>query len=125
VTGDELPQRARASAPLVHGRGLPPGPAGQTRILYSVVDEYGGDTLTEKRAGSSRRALTRGELIVFLAAWPLQKVLEGNGLDRDGAQDFTRPSSEFYPQFGAGIWARINGWYAEGTGDRSKRSNLS
>jgi hypothetical protein len=35
-------------------------------------------------------------------------------LDRDGAQDFTRPSSEFYPQFAAAIRVRIDGWYAEG-----------
>jgi hypothetical protein len=37
-----------------------------------------------------------------------------NELDRDGAQDFTRPSSEVYPQFEAAIRARIDGWYAEG-----------
>ena len=77
VTGDDLPQRARASAPLVHGRGIPPGPAGQTRILYRVVDGYDGDTLTARRTRSSKRPLTRGELIVLLAARPLQEVLEG------------------------------------------------
>jgi hypothetical protein len=58
--------------------------------------------------------LSVGELIdFFLAAWPLQEVLEMNELDRDGAQDFTRPSSEVYPQFAAGIRARVDGWYAE------------
>jgi hypothetical protein len=61
--------------------------------------------------------LSLGELITFfLAAWPLREVLEGNELDRDGAQNFTRPSSEFYPQFEAGIRARSDGWYAEGDG---------
>ena len=60
VTGDDLPQRARASAPLVHGRGIPPGPAGQTRVLYWVVGGYGGDTLTAKRARSSKRRSGRG-----------------------------------------------------------------
>ena len=100
------PPRARASAPLVHGRD---------RIRYRVVDEYNGDTLSEKRTRSSKRPLSLGELIeFFLGAWPLQEVLEMNELDRDGAQDFTRPSSEFYPQFEAGIRARIDGWYAEG-----------
>jgi hypothetical protein len=65
VTGDDLPQRARASAPLVHGRGIPPGPAGQTRILYPVVDEYDGDRLTATRSRSSKRALEGGERIEF------------------------------------------------------------
>jgi hypothetical protein len=59
--------------------------------------------------------LSLGELIAFfLAAWPLREVLEGNEFDRDGAQDFTRTSSEFYPQFEAGIRAGIDGWYREG-----------
>jgi hypothetical protein len=50
---------------------------GKDRIDYRVVDEYQGDTLTEKRTRSSKR--------------PLQAVLEANELDRDRAQDFTRP----------------------------------
>ena len=48
-----------------------------------------------------------------LGAWLLKEVLEMNGFDRDGAQDFTRPSSEVYPQFEAAVRARIAGWYAE------------
>ena len=88
--------------------------AGKDRILYRVVDEYDGDTLTEKRTRSSKRPLSLGELIeFFLGAWPLKEVLEMNELDREGAQDFTRPSSEFYPQFEAAIRARIDGWYLE------------
>ena len=88
--------------------------AGKDRILYRVVDEYDGDTLTEKRTRSSKRPLSLGELIeYFLGAWPLKEVLEMNELDREGAQDFTRPSSEFYPQFEAAIRARIDGWYPE------------
>jgi len=39
-----------------------------------------------------------------------------NGFDRDGAQDFTRPSSEGYPQFEEGMRAGIDGWWAEGGG---------
>jgi len=94
---------------------LHPSFMGKDRIRYRVVDEYNGDTLSEKRTRSSKRPLSLGELIAFfLAAWPLKDVLEGNELDRDGAQAFTRPSSEFYPQFEAAIRARINGWYAEG-----------
>ena len=88
--------------------------AGKDRIRYRVVDEYNGDTLSEKRTRSSKRPLSLGELIeFFLAAWPLQEVLEMNELDQDGAQDFTRPSSEVYPQFEAAVRARIAGWYAE------------
>jgi hypothetical protein len=88
--------------------------AGKDRIRYRVVDEYNGDTLSEKRTRRSKRPLSLGELIEFLlAAWPLQEVLEMNELDRDGAQDFTRPSSEVYPQFEAAIRARIDGWCRE------------
>jgi hypothetical protein len=94
---------------------LHPSFMGKDRIRYRVVDEYNGDTLSEKRTRSSKRPLSLGELIdFFLGAWPLQEVLEMNELDRDGAQDFTRPSSEVYPQFEAGIRARIDGWYGEG-----------
>jgi hypothetical protein len=89
--------------------------AGKDRIRYRVVDEYNGDTLSEKRTRSSKRPLSLGELIdFFLGAWPLQEVLEMNELDRDGAQDFTRPTSEVYPQFEAAIRARIDGWYGKG-----------
>ena len=60
--------------------------------------------------------MSLGELIeLFLAAWPLQEVLEMNELDRDGAQDFTRPSSGVYPQFEAAVRERIDSWLtAEG-----------
>jgi hypothetical protein len=45
---------------------------GKDRIYYRVVDEYRGDTLTEKRTRSSKRPLSLGELITFfLAAWPV------------------------------------------------------
>ena len=88
--------------------------AGKNRLYYRVVDEYDGDTLTEKRTRSSKRPLALGELIdFFLGAWPLRDVLEMNELDREGAQDFTRPSSEFYPQFNAAIRARIDSWYPD------------
>ena len=86
--------------------------AGKSRIYYRVVDEYGGDTLCGKARRTSKRALSLGELIeFFLEAWPLKDVLEGNDLDLEGAQDFTHPSSEFYPQFSAAICARIGSWY--------------
>jgi hypothetical protein len=95
---------------------------GKDRIRYRVVDEYNGDTLSEKRTRSSKRPLSLGELIdFFLEAWPLREVLEGNELDRGGAQDFTRPSSEVYPQFEAGIRAGIDGCMERGTSEAQKR----
>lgn len=86
--------------------------AGRSRIYYRVVDEYSGDTLTEKSTRTSKKPLTLAELIVFfLTAWPLDAVLEGNDLDGEGAHDFVHPSSEFYPQFSAAIHAKIDEWY--------------
>ena len=50
---------------------LHPSFMGKDRIRYRVVDEYNGDTLSEKRTRSSKRPLSLGELIdFFLAAWP-------------------------------------------------------
>jgi hypothetical protein len=86
---------------------------GKNRIYYRVVDEYSGDTLTDKKARTSLKPLTLADLIqFFLTAWPLQDVLEGNDLDLEGAQNFVHPSSEIYPQFGAAIRTKIDGWYA-------------
>jgi hypothetical protein len=86
---------------------------GKNRIYYRVVDEYNGDTLSDKHTRSSKRSLTLKELVeFFLGAWSLKDVLEGNDLDLEGAHDFTHPSSEFYPQFAAAIRARIDDWYA-------------
>jgi hypothetical protein len=86
--------------------------AGKSRIYYRVVDEYNGDTLSDKRTRTSKRPLPLAELVeFFLGAWPLNEVLEMNELDREGAHDFTHPSSEFYPGFGAAIRAKINEWY--------------
>jgi hypothetical protein len=51
--------------------------AGKDRIRYRVVDEYNGDTLSEKRTRSSKRPLSLGELIeFFLAAWPLPESVK-------------------------------------------------
>ena len=85
--------------------------AGKNRIYYRVVDEYNGDTLSEKRTRTSKQPLTLGELVeFFLGAWHLNEVLEMNELDREGAHDFTHPSSEFYPEFSRAIRAKINEW---------------
>jgi hypothetical protein len=95
--------------------------AGKSRIYYRVVDEYGGDTLCGKARRTSKRALSLGELIeFFLEAWPLKDVLEGNELDLEGAQDFTHPSSEFYPQFGVAIGYEIAEWYSAYDSERGR-----
>lgn len=86
---------------------------GKSRIHYQVVDEYDGDTLEAKRARTSIRPLSLGQLVDFmLGAWSLQDVCEMNELDRSGVQAFTHPSSQFYPQFEAALRARIDEWYA-------------
>jgi hypothetical protein len=93
--------------------------AGKSRIYYRVVDEYGGDTLCGKARRTSKLSL--GELIeFFLEAWPLKDVLEGNELDLEGAQDFTHPSSEFYPQFRVAIGYEIAEWYSAYDSERGR-----
>jgi hypothetical protein len=89
--------------------------AGRDRVRHRVANEYNEDTLSEKRTRSWKRPLSLGELIkFFLEAWPLKNILEMNEPDRQEAQADTRPSSEFYPQFGVAICAEIDGWHAEG-----------
>ena len=94
-----MPLPAQSSTSLLHGRRIPPRPAGTDRILYRVVDEYDGDTLTPQRTRSSTR--------------PSKDILEMDELDRPEPQAFTRPSAAFYPQFEAAVRAGIDGWYPE------------
>jgi hypothetical protein len=85
--------------------------AGKSRIYYHVVDEYNGDTLSDKRTRSSKRPLKLAELLeFFLGAWRLDGFIEMNELDRKGAQDFTNPSSEIYPEFEDAIRTQIDSW---------------
>ena len=68
-------------------------------------------TLSARTRRTSIRPLTLGELTkFFLRAWRLKEVLSMNDLDREGAQLFVRPSSEFYPQFEDLIRSRIDDW---------------
>ena len=86
------------------------------RILYRVVDEYGGDTLSERRKRSSIKPLTLVELVnFFLGAWDLLLVLDVNfaddGYDPDKVKDFVVSArSSFYPDFYRLITVRINEW---------------
>jgi hypothetical protein len=89
------------------------------RIHYRVVNEYEGDTLSERRTRTSVKPLTLGELEAFFnGAWSIFQVLEANfaddGYDRDEMQAFVvGVESEFYPEFGALYRARIAAWGAE------------
>jgi hypothetical protein len=71
------------------------------RILYRVVDEYEGDTLTGPSEMTSDKALTLGEMAdFFLRAWSLIDVLEMNFEgDVKSALGFFTAKSEFYPDF--------------------------
>jgi hypothetical protein len=80
------------------------------RIHYRVVDEYGGDTLTDARERTSREPLTLGELYAFfMDAWPLGDVLEMNSFAvAEEALGFFTGRSEFYPEFDALLRARTS-----------------
>ena len=88
------------------------------RILYRVVDEYQGDTLSQHRTRSSVKPLTLGQLMTFFSgAWSLFDVLEMNfaddRYDLDKMQNFVSFDSEFYPQFGRLYRQRIESWAEE------------
>jgi len=92
---------------------------GKDRIHYRVVDEYEGETLSERRTRTSVRPLTLGALEEFFnGAWSIFEVLEMNfadhGYDVDEMQGFVvSVSSEFYPQLGVLYRRRIDAWAAE------------
>jgi hypothetical protein len=78
-------------------------------IHYRVVDEYGGDTLSEAAERQSITPLTLGELEeFFLSAWPLLDVLASNfDTDVEGMLDFFRADSQFYPDLDALLRQRV------------------
>lgn len=95
----------------------------KSRIVYRVVDEYQGDTLSEHRTRSSVRPLTLALLETFFSgAWSIYDVLEMNfaedGYNLEEMQDFVSFDSEFYPQFGQLYRRRIAAWGAERQPDR-------
>jgi len=92
---------------------------GKNRIYYRVVDEYDGDTLSEKRTRVSTRPLSLGELEVFFSgAWSIFDVLAMNfgvdGYDMAQMQAFVcSVESQFYPQIEMLYRARIGAWGEE------------
>lgn len=73
----------------------------ESAIHYRVVDEYGGETLSEAVERTSTEPLTLGELeTFFLGAWPFFDVLEMNfDQDTEAMLDFFRGVSQFYADF--------------------------
>ncbi len=83
---------------------------GRGRILYRMVDEYEGGTITGPARWISEGPLPLGELIDrFIAAWDLIEVLRFNHDDDElpRALDFFHGSSALYPQFDDALRARV------------------
>jgi len=86
------------------------------RILYRVVDEYGGSSLLGKAVRTSQQPLTLGQLTdFFLKAWDLLSVLGFNFEDPHYSADEIKAfvvdaSSSFYADFGRLIEERIDRW---------------
>jgi hypothetical protein len=88
------------------------------RIMYRVVDEYLGESLTQRRTRTSVQPLTLDALESFFSgAWRLFDVLAMNfaedGFDLDEMQRFVRRvESAFYPQLEDLYRQRIAAWAA-------------
>lgn len=78
-------------------------------IHYRVVDEYGGETLRDPTEARTAAPMTLLELTdFFLQSWPLIEVLESNFEDDpERAFDFFSGSSDFYPEFGQLLVAKM------------------
>ena len=73
-------------------------------ILYRVVDEYEGETLTGLTHMKSKEPLTLSELLnFFLGAWSLIECLDdnfyGDVINNYKAMNFFQGNSDFYPEF--------------------------
>jgi hypothetical protein len=90
---------------------------GKNRIYYTVVDEYGGDTLDGPSTRTSAQPLTLAALAdFFLGAYDLLAVLEmnfGGDYSPDTVHGFFQGSSEFYPDFDRLLRQKVNAWLAE------------
>jgi hypothetical protein len=98
---------------------------GAKRIIYRVVDEYGGDTLTGLGTRATIKPMSLGQLTdFFLNTWNLMDVLhynfEGDGYSPEEIKAFVvDASSSFYAEFGELIDTRIDKWIKS----RSKTNN--
>ncbi len=91
---------------------------GKNRIHYRVVDEYAGESLSERNTRTPAMPLTLGQLETFFnGAWSIFDVLDFNfgedGYDLDQMLRFiVSVDSEFYPQLGRLYRKRIANWAA-------------
>jgi len=91
---------------------------GKNRIYYQVVDEYGGETLSNRGTRTSKRPLTLRELVdFFLGSWNLLQVLNVNFWEHAyppaRVHGFLNViSSDFYPDFEDEVRRRVNDWLA-------------
>lgn len=86
------------------------------RIAYTIVDEYGGETIEGPSNYYSSDPLSLAQLVdFFLQGWDLMGVLNANFEDYGNPADMVKgfvidASSSFYAQFGQAIDARIDDW---------------
>ena len=91
---------------------------GKNRIYYQVVDEYDGETLSNRGIRTSKRPLTLRELVdFFLGSWNLLQVLNVNFWEHAyppaRVHGFLNViSSDFYPDFEDEVRRRVNDWLA-------------
>jgi len=91
---------------------------GKNRIYYQVVDEYDGETLSNRGIRTSKRPLTLRELVdFFLGSWNLLQVLDVNFWEHSypprKVHGFLNDvSSDFYPDFGDEVRRRVDVWLA-------------
>jgi hypothetical protein len=91
---------------------------GKNRIYYQVVDEYDGETLSNRGIRTSKRPLTLRELVdFFLGSWNLLQVLNVNFWEHAyppaRVHGFLNVIiSDFYPDFEDEVRRRVNDWLA-------------
>ena len=88
-------------------------------VLYKVVDEYGGETLSGEIEMTTSGPISLKHLVeFFVAGWDLRSCLECNfhnwGYEADAVHDFVYSiSSDYYPEFGAAVRHTIDEWLEE------------
>lgn len=87
-------------------------------IVYTIVDEYDGESLDGPSVCTSREPLTLKELVdFFLTGWDLFAVLNANFEEYCNRAELVKgfvinASSSFYAHFGPAIDERIDEWLA-------------
>jgi len=96
---------------------------GKNRIYYQVVDEYDGETLSNRGTRTSKQPLTLRELVdFFLGSWNLLQVLDVNFWEhayppRKVHGFLNDVSSDFYPDFEDEVRRRVDEWLAAERGE--------